>query len=517
MWIFILIFSIFASAETPAISLNKLTLEQKVGQMFMFGFKGTKMTPELAGHLRATKPGALILFGRNIKTLTQTSNLNYDLQQMSLDTGGLPLFLAIDQEGGSVLRIRTSPSLPSAYTIGNTNDPTLAFQAGKVTGEVLSLLGFNMNLAPVLDITDSSLSSFISSRSFSDSPHKISTMGVAMAQGLAESKVLPIAKHFPGHGPIALDSHKMTPHRQLSYSSLLANDLVPFTQLANTDINAGVMVAHIAYPQVDSSGLPATYSKKIISGILLDQLKFKGLVLTDDLEMSGAATLKKIEDRAITSIRAGSDLILLGWSVALQKRAVKAVIAAVRSGKIPESRINASVSKILSYKSQYLASATRAPASATSLKVGMKNIQYGSVYSDIIAKFFERLPGLSGTAQPFRTYTVVSPVKSFSTSFKRYISDPSVTITTSIKNKFAPGANSLIVFHAASPKALAELYAMPDNLRKRTVVVSSHPRVHVANKTSYLDVIEVFSSHPNLGGFMADAINRSSQKVTLAH
>ncbi len=102
MWFFILIFSLFSSAEQPAISIDNLTLEQKVGQMFMFGFKGTKLTPQLAGHLRQTKPGSLLLFGRNIKTLTQTASLNYDLQQLAIDTGTIPLFLAIDQEGGSV-------------------------------------------------------------------------------------------------------------------------------------------------------------------------------------------------------------------------------------------------------------------------------------------------------------------------------------------------------------------------------------------------------------------------------
>ncbi len=483
--------------------------------MFMFGFKGTKLTPELRAHLRSTKPGSLIFFGRNITSLTQTTSLNHALQQLALEAHAIPFLLAIDQEGGTVLRIKTSPSMPSAFTIGSTNDPTLAFQAGKVTGEMLSLLGFNMNLAPVLDITDSNLNSFISSRGFSDSPHKISTMGVALAQGLSEGGIIPIAKHFPGHGPIALDSHKMTPHRQVSYNTLLSNDLVPFTQLANTDLPSGVMVAHVAYPQVDTSEMPATYSKKIIGGILRDQLKFKGLVVTDDLEMSGAAALKKVEDRAIAAIRAGSDIILLGWSVPMQKRAIKAVVAAVKAGKIPVSRIDESVSKILNYKVKYLSSASRSLASAQSLKSQMKRIPYASVYSDIIAKFFERVPGLSASSQQFKSYTVVSSVKSFQASFKRVISEQNVIVTESIKSRFAPAGNSLIVYHASSPKSLTELYEMPENLRQRTIVVSSHHRAQIENKSSFLDVIEVLSPHPNLGGFLASAINKSKSEVTL--
>jgi hypothetical protein len=146
--------------------------------------------------------------------------------------------------------------------------------------------------------------------------------------------------------------------------------------------------------------------------------------------------------------------------------------------------------------------------------VGLKKIPYGSVYGDIIGKFFEHLPGLAASGKHYRTYAIVSPVKSFAAGFKRYISDPSVTVSTSVNDKFAPGADTLIVFHASNPRMLNDLHEMPENLRRRTVVVSSHPRVHIENKASFLDVIEVFSPHPNLGGFLAAAINRSSNQVS---
>ena len=174
--------------SSEAVEIQNLTLEQKVGQMFIFGFAGTKLNKNLKAHLRKHQPGAVIVFGRNIKTLSQTSDLNSELQKLTLSYSEVPLFVAIDQEGGSVSRIKTSPGLPSAYTIGNTNDTALSFQAGRVTGQILRLLGFNMNLAPVLDVTDSQLHSFIASRSFSESPHKVSSMGVAFAQGLEASR-----------------------------------------------------------------------------------------------------------------------------------------------------------------------------------------------------------------------------------------------------------------------------------------------------------------------------------------
>lgn len=515
MWILcLLLCALTASAEPQAVAIDKLTLEQKVGQMFMLGFRGTKITPELQTHLATYKPGALILFGRNIRTLTQTAELNAELQQISLRSTSLPLFLAIDQEGGGVMRIKTSPAMPSAYTIGNTNDPTLAFQAGKVTGEILSLLGFNMNLAPVLDITDTALTSFISTRSFSDSPHKISAMGIALAQGLAESKVMPVAKHFPGHGPIALDSHKMTPHRQISYSHLSAHDLVPFTQLSNTDVNSGIMVAHISYPQIDSSNMPATFSKKLVSDVLVEQLKYKGIIMTDDLEMSGAATLKRVEDRALAAIRAGNDLLLFGWSPPLQARAIRAVIQAVRAGKITEDRINRSVRKILSYKALYAANSLRAPASAVQMRDEMRKIQYNSVYSDIIARFFKELPGVSARGAEFQSYVVFSPTKAFLTSFRRLIGSSKIVEIQQSKKKVSVPNNALLVFHISNARSLTELKSLPENLRRRTVVVSSYSRSSLENKSSFLDVIEVHSNHPNLGGYLAEALNKAQRKVS---
>lgn len=505
-----------ASAGTPSVSVDKLSLEQKVGQLFIFGFPGKKLTPELQKTIKTLKPGALIIFGRNIETLKQIAEFNSQLQASSLRSSGIPLFLAVDQEGGAVSRIRTSPNLPSAYTIGNTSQPTLAFQAGKVTGEILTTLGFNMNLAPVLDITDDKLNSFVGARSFSDSPHKISSMGVAFAQGLAETKVIPVAKHYPGHGPIALDTHQMMPERRSSYSDLAAADLIPFTQFANSNIESGVMVAHISFPNIDSSQLPATYSHKLISEILVDQLKYKGLIMTDDIEMAGAGSFKHIEDRAVAAIRAGNDLIMVGWSPRQQKRAIKGVIAAVRKGVIPMERINRSVKKILALKAEYAASsASRNIANTIGLKEALRKIPYNSVFNEIIASYFKNLPGLKEVTTPLQKVHVVSAMPAFITSFRRWAKINSVSSSATASGNIPLAQKDLIVYHVSNLKALEEVRDIPHDVRKKIIVITSHPKAHVLDKASFLDVIEVYSNHPNLGGYAAEAINRHKQNLAL--
>ena len=501
--------------SSEAVEIQNLTLEQKVGQMFIFGFAGTKLNKNLKAHLRKHQPGAVIVFGRNIKTLSQTSDLNSELQKLTLSYSEVPLFVAIDQEGGSVSRIKTSPGLPSAYTIGNTNDTALSFQAGRVTGQILRLLGFNMNLAPVLDVTDSQLHSFIASRSFSESPHKVSSMGVAFAQGLEESQIIPVAKHFPGHGSISLDTHRTTPHRQISYQTLLNSDLIPFSQYASSEILGGIMVAHISYPLIDSSQLPATYSKHLITQVLTEELKYKGLIMTDDIEMAGAAALPLVEDRAIAAILAGNDLVMLAWSTELQNKAVAAVVSAVKSGQIPEKRIDQSVQKILKFKKSYALSSRRTLASKATLKNDLKNIQYNSIYDDIVSRFFKSLPGLEKTEAEYENLHVVSSSSNFTDSFRRYIKNQSTTISDKIKSIRQIKTPTLFIVHVTNANQLKDLYALSPEQKKNIVVVSSNAKAHFKDKSGFMDVVEVFSIHPNLGGFTADAINRTASTVSL--
>lgn len=501
-------------AESSIKSIDKMSLDQKVGQLFFVGFNGKEISPNFKKHLKVLKPGAVIVFGRNIKSLKQIAGLNSDLQQISLATTGVPLFIAVDQEGGGVSRIHTSPAMPSAFTIGQTNDPTLAFQAGKVTGELLSLLGFNMNLAPVLDITDDKLRSFINTRSFSDSPHKIGSMGVAFAHGLSEGKVLPVAKHFPGHGPISLDSHHTTPERHVSLEDLSRADLIPFNQFASAQFQSGIMVAHIAYPKIDKSGLPATFSKTLITDVLKEQLQYGGLILTDDVEMGGAAVFTKLEDRAIAAVNAGNDLIMFGWNQKAQLKAKRAIVRAVKTGKIPIERINQSVQKILAHKEKTLIPQTRSLASLPSIKDSLGKIQLRQAYSDIIAHYFKNLEHLSPAAHQYSGFAVFSLYKPFSTGFMKRLKGSKARLLKSTMFKDV-ASDELLVFHVSNQKALKIARNLPDNIRKNTLLISTLPKFRFEDKAAFLEVVEIHSVHPEIGGYAAEAINRARTQVSL--
>lgn len=491
-----------------------MSLDEKVGQLFFIGFNGQNISPSFKKHLQTIKPGAVIIFGRNIKSLKQIAALNSDLQQTALSGAGVPLFIAVDQEGGGVSRIHTSPAMPSAFTIGQTNDPTLAFQAGKVTGELLSLLGFNMNLAPVLDITDDKLRSFISTRSFSDSPHKIGSMGVAFAHGLSEGKVLPVAKHFPGHGPISLDSHHTTPERQVTLEDLSGADLIPFNQFASAQFQSGIMVAHIAYPKIDKSGLPATFSKTLITSVLKNQLQYGGLILTDDVEMGGAAVFKRLEDRAIAAVNAGNDLIMFGWNQKAQFKAKQAIINAVRKGKISVERINQSVEKILAHKQKTLVPQTRSLASLPTIKESLGKIQFRQAYGDIIAHYFKNLERFSPAAHQFASFAVFSMNKPFSSGFMRRLKSGKARLLKANALKELP-RDELLVFHVSNQKALRMARNLPDDVRKNTLLISTLPKFRFEDKDAFLEVVEIHSAHPELGGYAADAINRAKTSVSL--
>ena len=177
---------------------------------------GEKLNHGLDSAIRGNKPGAIIVFGRNIKSADQISKLCYSAQAASYEATGVPLLIAVDQEGGNVTRIRTAPPLPSALALGKTRDPALAKEAGHGTGRLLRSLGFNMNLAPVMDVTDPSHDRFIGTRTFGDDPQLVAKMSTAFALGLQESDILPTGKHFPGHGGLNQDSHLGTPTKRAS-------------------------------------------------------------------------------------------------------------------------------------------------------------------------------------------------------------------------------------------------------------------------------------------------------------
>lgn len=331
--------------EMPALPL---------GQLLIVGFKGTELNEGLDQVLRESKPGAILLFSRNVKSAEQVAQLNFNAQALSRKISKSPLLIAIDQEGGNVIRIRNSPTLPSALAIAKTRDATVAHRAGAATGRLLKSLGINMNLAPVVDVSDPDTDKFLGTRSFGNDAVRVAKMATALSMGLQENGVLPIAKHFPGHGNASGDSHLVAATNPSDRGALFARDLVPYKSLAKYLKKPwGAMLAHVSFPAVDESGAPATFSKPIVTGILRKEVSASALVMTDDIEMAGAGSEADVGLRAVRAIEAGADMVMIAWNRKIQKQVLAALTDAVLTGRLKRSRVEEALRHVARAKQIY--------------------------------------------------------------------------------------------------------------------------------------------------------------------
>ncbi len=275
----------------------------------MISFRG-KFAPDwvLSG-LEAGTIGAFCLFNYNFETPAQLRALNDSLREAAARGGHPPPLIGIDQEGGQLMAVnRGATDLPGNMALGAARVPDLAYRAGQVLARELLALGCNMNFAPVLDLATHLDSNVVGVRAFSDDPHLTGQLGAALTRGLQDEGVLATAKHFPGHGDTALDSHHVAPRIDRTLDQLRAEDLGPFSTVIAGGIGA-IMSAHVTYPHLDAQ--PATLSRVILHDLLRVELGFDGLVVTDAMDMSAVAHLTKVE-RCIAALDAGADLVLLG-------------------------------------------------------------------------------------------------------------------------------------------------------------------------------------------------------------
>jgi beta-N-acetylhexosaminidase len=499
-------------APAPDI-LAKMSIEEKVGQLMIWSFHGTEFNPQMKTVLRSYQPGALIAFRRNITTMDEIGRLNNDAQNFAKAHLKAPLFLMIDQEGGMVSRLRMNASMPSALALGRTGDPALIANFAKTKAELLRALGFNVNLAPVLDISNPSKDSFIGNRTFGDDPSLVSEMGMAYARGLSEGGVFPTAKHFPGHGGTLQDSHFMTPKKLSSPEELNRTDLVPFKKFGSTDFPRLVMMAHLSLPSLDPSGVPATYSKILIQEHLRSHLAYGGLVVTDDLEMNGAMISPDIGERAVRAILAGNDMIMLAGSFSHQKRAFRSVLSAVKAGRISEDRLNDSVLRILIAKAHLSPSAAGPDRQKVSDAVKKLKAQAREIMR---MNFKFALEGRGGDWPPVTPRTRVLVVgsnyaffKSFQTKFAGRTRFFHLTPETLANAEIIMGKEraDFIVFYATGATTARWISRKPTEMRARTIVVNCNHPGEIADQHKFLDVLNLNSHSPDSGGWLAAALS----------
>jgi beta-N-acetylhexosaminidase len=333
--------------------LFNMTLEEKVGQMVIAGFTGIEPGDKVISLIRDQRVGGLIFFGRNISNEAQLKALVSSLREINEQPGSLPLFFAVDEEGGRVSRLpHGDRPFPSARKIGELGDPVLAFENGQAIGIRLQQFGFNLNFAPVLDIHSNPQNMVIGDRAFGDNAALVSKIGITAMQGMQSTGVIPTVKHFPGHGDTAVDSHFGLPVVEYGRERLDRVELVPFKEAIAAGAGA-VMTAHILYPAIDDSGQPATMSRRLLTELLRREIGFDGVIITDDLEMGAIVNHFGIKEAALAAVKAGADILLVCHTYERQLSVLTALMAAVDSGELTEDRIDQSVYRIIRLKKDF--------------------------------------------------------------------------------------------------------------------------------------------------------------------
>ncbi|MGD0751091.1 MAG: glycoside hydrolase family 3 N-terminal domain-containing protein [Anaerolineales bacterium] len=336
---------------------------QRVGQKLLLAFKGKQPTPEIISSLQKYKPAGLSLFrSLNIDNPEQVRTLAASLQRLARNFGLPPLLIAIDQEGGQLMAIGegTTP-LPGNMALGATGSTQLALQAGEVLGQELAAMGINVNYAPSCDVNSNPHNPVIGTRSFGEIPDQVAGLAAAMINGIQSQGVAAVAKHFPGHGDTATDSHSGLPSLPHDLSRLQNVEFPPFQAAIEAGVKL-VMSAHLALPAVDGGpdAPPATLSPAILKGILRQRLGFEGVIVSDALDMQAIQQGDLLGAQAVRAAAAGVDLLLVTSNPVDHERVHASLLVAVQNGQLDRKEISDSVERILALKG-WLAGAPPAP------------------------------------------------------------------------------------------------------------------------------------------------------------
>jgi beta-N-acetylhexosaminidase len=330
-------------------------LARAAARLLTVGFAGKTVDAELA-RLLAAGVGGAVLFSRNVGEPGEVAELTAELKRQA----GEPLVVAVDQEGGSVARLRAGfTPLPAFRALGDAGDPELARAVGRVVGAELRAVGIDWNFAPVLDVDTNPANPVIGARSLGRDPERVAELGTAFARGLLDAGVAPCGKHFPGHGDTHQDSHHELPRLPHPLERLDRVELVPFARAVAAGLPA-LMTAHIVFEAIDREQ-PASLSPRVLGELLRGRLGFAGVVVTDDLDMRAIADHYAIEDVAVRALDAGVDALLVCQNPELAWRAIDAIVRAVQSGRLSEATLRAATSRLDAFRARFALPAASAP------------------------------------------------------------------------------------------------------------------------------------------------------------
>lgn len=332
--------------------VNNMSDAEKVGQMLMIGIRGTRVNDDTSYMLNEYAIGGVILFDRNMQSREQVTSFNKQLQENRY--GELPLFIAIDEEGGKVARMRYSfEPPPSQREIADSKDFQQAEKWAEYTADGLKNMGFNVNFAPVADVGNDE-----AGRMYSDEPEMVSNFVKAAVRGYEKKNILCTIKHFPGLGKGEADTHDNFVQVNVDLDTLQAQDLLPFREMfqqGNQD-NFWIMVTHVTYSALDEKN-PASMSEVVMTNLLRNQLGYNGIVITDDVDMGAISKHYSFADVGVQAVQAGADIVLVCHDYDHEIEVYNGILSAVRDGSISKDRIDSSVKRIVRAKLMHLQSA----------------------------------------------------------------------------------------------------------------------------------------------------------------
>jgi beta-N-acetylhexosaminidase len=326
-----------------------LDLRSSAARLLIVGFHGRSLEPDLE-RLIERGVGGVIFFSRNIGAPAEVTELSAAIKRRA----ARPLLTSVDQEGGNVVRLREGfTPIPAMRAVGRADDAELSFELGRMIGQELAAVGFDLNFAPVLDVDTNPDNPVIGPRSFGRAQETVAWHALALMAGLGSAGVAACGKHFPGHGDTLQDSHHDLPRLEHSLERLESVELVPFRAAVKAGIPA-LMTAHVMFRELDPE-LPATMSALIVRAILRNKLGYEGLVVSDDLEMKAIVDHYSFEDVLVRGLNAGVDAFLCCHSPEKMNDAIDIIATAVARGHVPVYRFEQAVERMSTFASRWAA------------------------------------------------------------------------------------------------------------------------------------------------------------------
>jgi beta-N-acetylhexosaminidase len=514
--------------EKAAAFVAELSDEDALAQTLMFGWTGALPSSQLLEWIQYRGIGGVKIFGWNTPlpdnpteadelrtTVTLAETIGVYQREALARPLKIPLLVATDQEGGIIRHVKGITSLvPGNMAIGASGRPRDAYLEGYYLGRELSVQGVNMNFAPTVDVLTNTHSVLIGTRAFGDNPVYAGILGAAYAKGLKDAGIIATAKHFPGHGDTALDSHGVLPEIAADIDALRERELVPYAILAREGV-AAIMSGHIAFPQTEGGNRPASLSRYFLTDILRDEIGYDGLVVTDDISMNGATFAAGSQWRAaLEALEAGNDIIMSSGNPALNGPLWTNLLAEMRRSESFNKRVREAATRIIAAKLEYLKPDTAPPLIPDTRRIQehIPEAEALDFFQDLASRaatiVMENSPGVFPLApETAGNVLLAGPyLEFFSAGRKAFPAAKSIWASPEYRSDFLAMARAAdtIIFCLRDAQGAALLQAAR-NLGKKVIVLSVLNPVYLESLGWIDGAVAVYADHEEsfLAGFSA--------------